>query len=157
MSRSAVDGDDLREIRRELRQIRAELAKRPLKVKGGGGSTTSYLLKIIDGQTVYSAGATTLYGVSRSGSAISTVTSLWDPNSVASTAGLFTADTGIGRAQLYINGVLQASMVLVCFDTASAIPTALVQGDTATATSTRTLTLASDATQSVLAYLPIYL
>ncbi len=145
------------ELEREVRRLRQAQAQRPFKPPKGSGATQRYLLKIIDGNTVFNSGGTTYYGISRSGSALTTVTSLFDPNSVASTPGLFTADTGIGRAQLYINGVLQASMVLVLHDSTSPIPTLLVGGASVRAESTVSLTLASDATQSVTAYKSLFL
>jgi hypothetical protein len=124
--------------------------------KGGISSAPVYLLKIVDGNTVYSVGATTLYGVKLASGTIATVPSLYDPNSVGSTPGLFAAMDGIGRAQLYIDGVLQSGFVLVAFDAASPIPTALVNGDSVATVASKVIPLASDATQGVTAWVPLF-
>jgi hypothetical protein len=153
----SVDFDDINDIRRELRRAWAEIAKRPIKVKGGGATASRYLLKIIDGQTVFSSGPTTIYGISKYSGSLATVPSIYDPNGVGSTAGLFTATTGIGRAALYISGVLQSDLVLVVFDSASPIPTSLAELDAVASETSRSIPLVSDPTQSVTAYVPLFL
>lgn len=149
--------DDVQAIRREMRQAWQEIHKRPIKVKGGGSVTPRNFLRIIDGQTVFTAGPTTIYGISKFSGTIATVPSIYDPNGVGSTPGLFTATTGIGRAFLYLNGVLQANMVLVVFDAGSSIPTALADGDGAASETSRSIPLGSDPTQTITAYVPLFL
>jgi len=146
---------ELAALWREMKDLRASIAQRPLKA--APGSTSTYVqLRIIDGNTVFSSGGTTYYGIKRTSSTLTTVSSLWDPTSVGTTAGLFSAEDFIGRAFLYINGTLQASAVLVVLDASSPISTALVQDNTCVAVGTKTLTLASDSTQSVTAYIPLF-
>ncbi len=151
--------DQVSEMRREIGQLRSQLAKRPTRVKGGGSATPIMFLRMIDGQTLFNSGGTTIYGTSRAAGTTTTVTSLWDPTAFASTAGLFAATAGIGRAALITDGVESSTLVLVCHDTRSGslITQALVEGDVACTVGTVTLTLASDATQSVTAYLPLYI
>ncbi len=152
-------GDDSRSLWREVRRLWQEVSRRPHKVRGGGAATPIRFLRIIDGVTLFSSGGTTIYGGSKKAGTMTTVTSVWDPNGVGSTAGLFTAEAGICRAALITDGVESATLVLVCHDTRSGslITQALVTGDIVCTVGTVTLTLASDATQSVTAYLPLYL
>lgn len=148
----------LRELEQEVRRLRAEVAKRPLRAKGGGAATALSYLRIIDGQTVYSSGAVTYYGINKFGGALATVPSIYDPNGVGSTAGLFTATTGIGRAVLYTNGIAQSSLVLVAFDSASPISSGpLLELDFAVSTTTKSIPLSGDPTQSITAYVPLFI
>jgi hypothetical protein len=146
---------EFEELRRDVARFRQELAQRPL-FGGGGGSSPRYELKILDGNTVYSSGGTTVYGINLA-SSIATVPSIYDPNGVGGTAGLFTAIDGIGRAQLWINGVLQSGFVLVVLDPRSPIPTLLAQLDSVRSEGTVSIPLVSDATQSINAYVPLFL
>ncbi len=132
------------------------MVQRPVIHKAGGGSARNMVLGIIDGATLYSGGGETVYGITRKSSALTTVASLWDPNSVSSTAGSFAGETGIGRAFLYINGVVQSAMVLVVHDNRSGnlISTSLVELDAPETFATVDLPLVSDATQTVTAYIP---
>ncbi len=147
------------EMEREVRRLRQAQAQRPFKPPKGSGSVPIRFLRMIDGQTLFNSGGTTIYGTSKAAGTTTTVTSLWDPTAFASTAGLFAATAGIGRAALITDGVESSTLVLVCHDTRSGslITQALVTGDIVCTVGTVTLTLASDATQSVTAYLPLYL
>lgn len=141
-------------LRAEVRRLRRALSQRPVK-SPKFGNPQIHVLKIIDGNTVFNSGGVTLYGISRV-SSIATVPSLYDPNSVGGTPGLFTAIAGIGRATLYTNGVLQSGYVLVALTAASPITTALVENDIAQTVTAISIPLASDATQFVTAYVPVF-
>lgn len=141
----------------EVKRLRQGLAQRIIKPPKGS-SLPKWHLRIVDGQTVFSSGATTYYGITRSGSQVTTVPSLYDPTSVGSTAGLFTAVSGIGRAFLAINGVEQANLVLVVHDnrTGAMITHALIETNRVESVTLVSIPLASDATQSVQAYVPLF-
>ncbi len=115
----------------KLLDLQRDTQKIPIITGRGGsaGAPTIITLKILDGQTVYSAGGTTYYGVNRSGTLITTVPTLYDPNGVGGTAGLFTAATGIGRCQVYFDGVLQSGYFLCVHDTRSGFSYSTIQND----------------------------
>jgi hypothetical protein len=125
--------------------------------KPAGGSAQIKFIEIIDGQTVYSSGGTTYYGGTKVSGTATTVPSLYDPT-ISAIPGDFTATSGICRGTLIVNGVSTGTRVLVCHDTRSGnmITQALVEGDVVATSTTVALTLVSDSTQSVTAYLPLY-
>jgi len=143
-------------LRQRVIQLETQMARRPIRLPKGPGSLSMSRLVIIDGQTVFNSGGVTYYGINKSGSAISTVGTLYDPD-VSTTPGTFTAVTGIGRAFHYIDGVLQTDPVLVVLDTSSPIATLLIDGDPVAAVGTKTLTYTIDTSLSVTAYIPDYL
>lgn len=153
---SAITRREFEELRREVVRVRQELAKRPLQGGGGGAAAPRYELKILDGNTVYSSGPTTVYGINLAGT-VADVPAIYDPNSVGGTAGLFSAIDGIGRAQLWINGVLQSGFVLVVLDGRSPIPTLLAQLDSVRSEGAVSIPLDTDATQTISAYVPLFL
>lgn len=85
-------------------------------------------LWIIDGKTVYSDPPTVYYGIGKATSEITSVGVQYDPN-VSTTPGAFTAITGIGRAYLFTNNVMQLIPVLVLLDGVSQYPVDLFSGD----------------------------
>ena len=132
-------------LRAELRRLRHEVYQRPIKPP----KTISgvYTLTIDRGNTL-SDGST--LGIKWAGTAPTTVPSLYDPN--VDTAYI----DGIGRATLRINGSSQG-FVLVTHYTGNGSPLnlALVQNQVVeTSAATISLPLASDATQSVLLFVP---
>jgi hypothetical protein len=132
------------------------MRRQPLWPAGSAARNDHKTLKIIDGQTVYSSGGVTYYGISKSLSEIPDVPSIYDPNGVGSTAGLFTAITGIGRAFLYVNGELQSDLVLVVLDSRSPVPTLLIDGDFLETRDVAAIPFNSDPTQHVSAYIPLF-
>ncbi len=137
---------EFEELRRELARTRQELAQRPL-FGGGGGSAANpiYTLQIIGGNTLDDA---VTDGIKYESTPIADVPSLYDPD----------VDTtfvdGIGRAALFIDGVLQTGYVLVLHDSSGgSIVDALFADDICLTTPTTTsLPLAGDPTQSVSLY-----
>ncbi len=119
------------QVRAEILDIKRDTQKIPIITSRGGSfsAPTQVTLRILDGQTIYNAGGTTYYGVNRSGTLIATVPTLYDPNSVGGTAGLFTAATGIGRCQVYFNEVLQPGYFLCVHDTRSGFSYSVIQND----------------------------
>jgi hypothetical protein len=134
----------LAEMRRQIASLKDQIAKRPLRVKGGG--TALHTLAIDRGNTL-DDGIT--LGIKYADPAPTTVPSLYT-----------TADTsfvdGIGRATLYIDGVSQG-LVLVAHYAGNGSPyvLALVSGQTpVTTAATTTLPLVSDSTQTITLYIP---
>lgn len=88
------------------------------------------VLRIIDGQTCFNDGVTIKYGVQRAGGVITSVTTAFDPNGVGATPGLFTADVGIGRAEILLaGGLFSPTLVLVLLDVTSPIDQAILEGE----------------------------
>lgn len=150
--------NEITRLRRENIKLRQALAQRPVKPPKGS-SAVRWHVEIIDGQTAYSVGATTYYGLLKSASAITEVPSVYDPNAFAATPGLFTAITGIGRGKLYVNGVSQSGFVLVAHYASSPnlITYGILNGEFVESESTVTIPLTGDPTQSVTCYLPLFM
>lgn len=146
----------VRLLERENQHLQQVMATRQ-RMLNAGAAVSEQVIQIIDGATVYSSGGTTYYGITRKSGTMTQVASLWDPTGDP-TPGAFTAETGIGRGTLYTNGVSQG-VVLVVHDTRAGnlIAQALANGDVVGTFTSTILTLASDPTQSVLAYCPTYL
>jgi hypothetical protein len=133
------------ELRRELARVKQELAQRPLFGGGGAGApNTIYTLQIIGGNTLDDA---VTDGVKYVGT-LTDVPSIYDPD----------VDTtfvdGIGRAALFIDGVLQSGNVLVLHDSSGgSIVDALFADDICLSSpATVSLPLSGDPTQSVTLY-----
>lgn len=119
---------DIQRLQDQVQKLERELNHLPSRWAGGGVRSPVKKLVIIDGATVYSAGAITYYGIDQQ-LLITEVASLWDPNGVGTTPGDFTAEPGIGRAYLYIDGVLQDDLVLCVHDTRSGFSYSVITGD----------------------------
>ncbi len=118
---------DIQRLRDRCEKLERQLNHLPSRWAGNAPDSPIRKLVIIDGGTVYSAGAITYYGVDQN-SLMTEVASLWDPD-ISTTPGDFTAETGVGRAYLYVNGVLQAAPVLVLHDTRSTFSYSVITGD----------------------------
>ncbi len=120
--------NDIASLKSHVERLERELSHLPSRW-AGAAPTRFTVIKITGGNTL----ATGQAGIKYSSSAITTVGSDYDPD----------VDTsfidGIGRADLYIDGVLQTGKVLVVLDTSSVIDFALIQNDVAYAVSTKTL------------------
>ncbi len=147
---------ELEHLRREVAKLRQGLAQRPVKPPKGA-PTQYYFMRVLDGNTVYSNSPTIYYGVKRKSGTFATVSSLWDPT-IDGTAGAFAAEDGIGRGYLIANGVESSTRSLIAHDSRSGsmITFSLVTGDRIAVVTAVSIPLASDATQSVTAYLPLY-
>ncbi len=145
----------LRQLESQIQRLNREMDRRPIMNFAKGPLQT---LEIIDGQTLYSNGGTTIYGIQRKSSALATVSTLWDPTSVSTAAGSFSGEQGIGRAWLYINGTKMTNPVLVVHDnrTGNLVSTSLVNLDAPQTYATVSIPLVSDGTQFVTAYVPFY-
>jgi hypothetical protein len=113
----------------------------------GGASASVYTLRI-DGGNVLSDGSSN--GVRFA--SFTTTPSLYDPNVTATGY-----QNGLGRATLYIDNVAQSGYVLVAhgFNGGGGLQLALVTGaQVLTSSTTVAVPLASDATQTVNAYVP---
>ncbi len=119
---------ELLRLRKEVDRLTYHTKEIPSRWAGGKSKVRKLL--ILDGNTVYTSGATTYYGVKRETTAITTVPSAYDPNDPSfPSPGDFTAIDGIGRATVYIDGVPQAGYVLVVHDSHSLHPSVMVGGD----------------------------
>ncbi len=123
----------------ELLRLRKEVDRltyhtKEIPSRWAGGAVKVRKLFIIDGNTVYAPAP--YYGIKRSGTLITTVPSLYDPNAYSSTPGSFSAVDGIGRAIVYVDGISDGTFVLVVHDTRSLHPNAMVNGDYTTANGT---------------------
>ncbi len=149
---------ELDALRRELVAMRRELGQRNVIPPKGAAAATYYFMRVLDGNTVYSNSPTIYYGIKRKAGTFATVSSLWDPNSVGGTAGAFAAEDGIGRGYLITAGVEASTLSLIAHDSRSGsmITFSLVTGDRIAVVTAVSIPLASDATQSVTAYLPLY-
>lgn len=149
-----ITANQLAQLERRLAFMEQQLRQIPSRF--AGSDQQAMVLEIIDGATLYSGGGDTVYGIARKTSALASVASAWDPNSVAATAGLFTAETGIGRARLYINGVAQSSLVLVVHDNRSGnlISTSLCELDAPETFATVSLPVSGGGGATVTAYIP---
>jgi hypothetical protein len=134
------------DLEREVRRLRQSQAQRPIKPpKGGGADVQIYTLLIIGGNTLDDS---VTDGIVYESTPLVDVPSIYDPD----------VDTtfidGIGRAQLFIDGVLQAGNVLVLHDASGgAITEALFANDIClTSPATSSLPLDSDPLQSVTLY-----
>lgn len=142
------DRQQVAELRREIAHLKDQIAKRPLKSKGGVTSAI-YTLEIDRGNVL--SDAVTL-GIVWASSAPTSVPSLYNPN----------VDTsfidGIGRATLYINNTAQSGYVLVAHYSGNGSPLTLALSQTQlvlTSAATVSLPLVSDATQTVTLYVPL--
>lgn len=146
MNISRREYDDLL---RDVRQIRQELAQRPLRVPPGV-TTKSYRITTAGGNTLVTGQA----GIKFSSSAITNVPTAYDP----------AVDTsfidGIGRGTLFIEGVSQG-FVLICNDgsNGSAVNFDLqsVSGDAdviSVTLATKSLTVGGNPDVTVVAYVP---
>ncbi len=119
---------DLNGMQAQIDRLEREIAHLPSRWSGGGAQPFT-VVKITGGNTL----VTGQDGIKYSSSAITTVGADYDPDVDTSFA------DGIGRGDLYINGVLQTGKVLVVLDTSSAINFALIANDVCYAVSTKTL------------------
>jgi hypothetical protein len=138
---------EIQQLWRELKDLRASIAQRPLRV-APGGSVALYQLYIIGGNTLSDS---VTDGIVYEAAGLVEVPDLYDPDIDT------TFIDGIGRAELYINGVAEASNVLVAHYDGNGGP--LVRALFAdqvvlTTASTVTLPLDSDPTQTVTLYVP---
>jgi hypothetical protein len=95
--------DDIAGLKREMRQAWQEIAKRPIKVKGGGAASPELRLVIIQGNTL----ATGQDGIKYSASPITDVPSAYDPTSPGS------AIDGVGWGDLYTDGAGPTPVLVV--------------------------------------------
>lgn len=135
---------EIRRLQAENRRLWQEMYKRPIKVKGGGGSSPTSIIQIVGGNTL-SDGATP--GIEWSNTTLTSVPSLYDPTVDTSFV------TGIGRGYLYVDGT-NTGLVLIANYSGNGSPTTLaaVQGQNFLGGPTVSLPLVSDPTQGVTLY-----
>lgn len=139
--------DDIAGLKREMRQAWQEIAKRPIKVKGGGAAEPEIRVVVLDGNTL----ATGEDGVEFSSSAITDVPTAYDPTSS------FSGITGVGRGELYTDGSF-TGYVLVANDGSggTTIDFDLLGGtdsqDVCSVATTKTATVAGDPLTTVTLY-----
>jgi hypothetical protein len=153
---------ELSRIWRELNKQALEIAQRPIKIIAPS-ALPDWKLDIFDGNTVYNSGGTTLYGIKRAASEITSVPTLYDPGLVypmgpPPVPGDFTAIDGIGRAKLWINGFLQSSFVLVVHHNVfqDGIFNGLVNPDRCQSFATVSLPVDGSDTDTVTCYIPFF-
>lgn len=141
--------DAIREMQREIRWLKNEMAKRPIKTRGGSPTAQKWI-KIDRGNTL-NDGIT--LGIKYVAGGVATVPSLYDPTVTS------TFIDGIGRGTLYVNGT-DSGLVLVVnanIFNVSIIVQALFTNDRVQAITTVAIPLAGDPTQSVTCYVPYFI
>jgi len=119
--------DSLSALIREVAALKSKVSQRPLITKRGGGTQSSLILQVIGGHLI-SGVDTVRYA------ATLTPSKAWDPE--VDTTGY---DAGLGRAWLFVDGVMRPTRVLVRHDW-SAHPRPLISGQRIQTHGTVTLT-----------------
>ncbi len=142
---SAISRREFEELRREVRQLRQDVAQRAI---GGGGAKVQPLMKLtVTGGNTLVSGETGIKFAS-----VASVPSAYDPN----------VDTtfvdGIGRGTLRIDGVVQSGFVLIVNDGTGGINFALLANDLPVTVSTKSIAVAGDPNgATVTCYVPHFL
>jgi hypothetical protein len=140
--------DEVAGLKREMRQAWQEIAKRPIKVKGGGAAEPERRVIVYSGNTL----ATGQDGIVFSATPITDVPTAYDPNSAG------TCIDGVGRGQLFTDGSF-TEWVLVVNDGSggTTIDFDLLGGsdsqDVASVATTKTATVAGDPLTTVTLYI----
>lgn len=143
----SISPREFNEMVRRVAKLEQELAQRPLR--GGGGSSTPVFSLVIVGGNTLSDGST--LGIKKVSSAITSVPSAYDPTITSAFI------DGIGRAQLWINGAVQSSFVLVVHDSRTSFGEALFSSETVLASpTTASIPVAGDPNgATVTCYIPV--